>query len=300
MATTRQRKMTTRKERHEVRIANFLEGRARSPYKHTPTFDPVELCSTCDSSDVCAQCRPILSRYADPFKTMVHQGTALKKRKSINPNPKRTGSIPYRDVKQQNEWLQSNVFDTMGNYLYCCACICTSLGISKRRLAHQRKIKQQQSQHPIVEMSKAQVEDESLGKYVIMPDSEESSFKTWWRSLPESTVVSVRLPHVAQCHGNAGKPSNSAKKAVLEDFLAFVDANSEPNGRSDDPTHYFVSKFSTVQAPKPGCSHYQERLKRSVVGEFNRTQREAGRGTCSNGSSHNWLKKYRPNVAVHP
>ena len=60
-----------------------------------------------------------------------------------------------------------------------------------------------------------------------MPDSEESSFKTWWRSLTESTVVSVRLPIAAQ--GNAGKPSNSAKKAVLEDFLAFVDANSEPN-----------------------------------------------------------------------
>ena len=163
-------------------------------------------------------------------------------------------------------------------------------GLSKRRLAHQRRIKRQQSQHPIVEMSKGQVEDESLGKYVIMPDSEKSSFKTWWCSLPESTVVSVRLPCVT--HGHAGKPSNSAKKAVLEDFLTFVDTNSEPNGRSDNPTHYFVSKFSTVQAPKPGCSQYQQRLKRSIVGEFNHTQREAGRGTCSNGSSYNWLKKY--------
>ena len=137
-------------------------------------------------------------------------------------------------------------------------------------------------------MSKGQVEDKSLGEYVIMPDSEELSFKTWWRSLPESTVVSVRLLCIT--HGNAGKPLNSAKKDVLEDFLAFIDANSEPNGCSDNPTHYFVSKFSSVQVPIPGCSQYQQRLKRSIIGEFNHTQREAGRGTCSNGSSHNWLK----------
>ena len=137
MANTRQRRVTMQKERQEMRIKNFLDGRARSPYQHTPVLNPVELC-TCDSSDtmICAQCRPILSRYTDPFKTTVYQGTALKKRKSTNPNPKRTDSIPYRDVKQQNDWLQSNVSDTMGNYLYYCACICAALGISKRRLAH--------------------------------------------------------------------------------------------------------------------------------------------------------------------
>jgi hypothetical protein len=80
-------------------------------------------------------------------------------------------------------------------------------------------------------MFKAQVENELLGRYVLMPDSEVSSFKTWWRSFPESTMVSVRLPHVE--HGNAGKPSNSANKAVLEAFLAFVDANCEAFRRSN-------------------------------------------------------------------
>ena len=138
-------------------------------------------------------------------------------------------------------------------------------------------------------MSKARVEDESLGKYVLMPNSEESSFKSWWLSLPELAVVSVRYPYTR--HGNAGKQSSSAKVTVMmNDFLAFVDANSQPNGCSGDssgPTHYFLSKFATVQAPKPGCSHYRDRLMRSVIGEFNRTQREAGRGTCSNGSCHN-------------
>ena len=101
-------------------------------------------------------------------------------------------------------------------------------------------------------MPKGQVEDKLLGKNVIMPDSEELSLKTWWHSLPESTMVSVRLPCIT--HGNAGKPLNLAKKVVLEDFLTFMDANSEPNGCSDNPTHYFVSKFSSVQISIPGCS----------------------------------------------
>ena len=90
---------------------------------------------------------------------------------------------------------------------------------------------------------------------------------------------------------------------MLDDFLTFVDTNSQPNGRSEDssgPTSYFLPKFTTIQAPKQGISHYQERLKRSVVGEFNHAQVEAGRGSCSNGTSHNWLKKYRPKLSVCP
>ena len=34
--------------------------------------------------------------------------------------------------------------------------------------------------------------------------------------------------------------------------------------------------------------------------QFNRVQRERGKGECSNGSSHNWLKSDRPKVAVCP
>ena len=164
-------------------------------------------------------------------------------------------------------------------------------------------MKQQQSLHPVVEITKAEVEEQSLGQYIIMPDGEESSFKKWWRYFPASTVVSVRFSHTR--HGNAGKASNSSKQTMMEDFLTFVDINSHPNGRSEDssgPTSYFLPKFTTIliQSPKPGTSHYQERVKRSVVGEFNRAQTEAGRGTCSNGSSHDWLKKYRPKVSVCP
>ena len=114
-------------------------------------------------------------------------------------------------------------------------------------------------------------------------------------------MIQVRVPH--ERHGNTGKVSNSAKTTVRQDFIEFVDMNTQPNGRSADssgPTVYFLPKFTTIQAPKPSISHYLERLARSVIGEFNRVQRERGRGECSNGSSHNWLKTERPKVAICP
>ena len=96
-------------------------------------------------------------------------------------------------------------------------------------------------------------------------------------------------------------PQNSAKTSVLQDFLKFVDINNQPNGQLADstgPTHYLLPKFTTIQMPKNDVSNYEERLQRSVVGKFNRAQRERSRGECSNSSSHNWLK--RPKVAICP
>ena len=85
-----------------------------------------------------------------------------------------------------------------------------------------------------------------------------------------TTVVPVRFPH--ERHGNAGNPS---KTALREEFLKFVNKYTQPNGRSADCsglTVYFSPKFTTIQTPKPGVALYEERLARSVVGEFNRVQ----------------------------
>jgi len=134
-------------------------------------------------------------------------------------------------------------------------------------------------------MTKAQVEEQSVRDYVIIRGDEESSFKVWWRSLPPLRVVNVRFLHTR--HGNAGKASNLTKKMVSDEFLTFMDSNSQPNGRSEDssgPTHFFLPKFTTIQSPKPGTSHYEECIKQSVVGEFNCAQTEARKGTCSNGT----------------
>ena len=47
-----------------------------------------------------------------------------------------------------------NVFDAMGNYLFCQQCITAALQISKQRLVRQCCVKRTQYQKPVVEMSK--------------------------------------------------------------------------------------------------------------------------------------------------
>ena len=173
------------------------------------------------------------------------------------------------------------MFDPMGNYLFCSPCIRKSLGVSQQRLSRQRAIKRKQSQETLLNMTKAEAEAGRVTECVVMPASLEIAFKEWWLSLEPFHSVMVRYPHAR--HGNAGRKSKSSKSAVMEDFLSFVDENSQPNGRSADssgPTFYFLPKFSTLQAPAPDSPQFQERLSRSVVGEFNRAQQESGRGNA--------------------
>lgn len=229
----------TRKQQREKERKNFLDGVARRPHTHSRTIrrSLEEGSSSVEGSDgVCPQCSPVLSRYATTFKEMVHTGTELKKRKKINPTPV-AEFTHYRDITGQNEWLRANVFDSLGNYLYCFNCIRSSLGISKDRLTHQHSIKRQESKEPIVQMKKSEIEDQRLGKFVIKPAELELCFKKWWRTVDPSDIVDVRYPH--KKHGNT---SHSAKTKTMEKFLEFVDNNTQPNGRSADstgPTHYF-------------------------------------------------------------
>ena len=298
----------TRKDQRAKQRSNFLAGKARRAHKHSPSLrvsleegSSSQTLETEDTSGVCPQCYPVLSRYSTTFKEMLHTGTELKKRKIINPRPKRSDFTQYRDVARQNQWMRANLFDSIGNYLYCFNCVRSCLGISKDRLSHQRRIKRQESKEPIVRMTKEEVESQRLSQFVVMPVQSDLSFKKWWSTVDSSDTIDVRYPHGK--HGNALKPSNFAKGKVMEKFLEFVDNNTQPNGRSADssgPTHYFLPKFTTLQTPKPHVSHYEERVSRSVVGEFNRVQEESGESGCSNGSSHNWLKAHRPKVAICP
>ena len=291
----------TRSEIRKKRRETYLAGRARRPYSHTPVLKRSLEEASSSSDGVCDQCSSVLKRYAPTFKAMLRQGSELKTKKAVNPHPKRSDMAHYRDIVTQNDWLRKNVFDSVGNYLFCCQCVCAALGVCKDRLTRQRNVKRQQYQEPIVEMAKTEVEEKRLGNYIVMPADEGTAFKTWWRGLAGSAIVQVRYPH--ERHGLAGKTSNSAKVDTQKEFLEFVDVNSQPNGRSADstgPTFYFLSKFSTIQMPKNTVAHYEERLSRSVVGEFNRSQREKGGKEISNGTSSNWLKAFRPKVQVCP
>ena len=198
-----------------------------------------------------------------------HQGSDLKKRKHAQPNPKHCNSIPYCNITRQNDWIRENLFNPMDNYLFGSSCIWVALSLSRQNLAHQREIKRKQSTQPLRHMTKSDVEKECVSEYVMMPADKEMVFKEWWMKLDASDFASVQYPHAR--HGNAGRTSNSSKTSVMEDFLAFVDTNSQPNGRKADSTRhtfYFLLKFSTLQTPKAGCPHYEERLSRSVAGEF--------------------------------
>ena len=203
----------TRKRRREEQRGNYLTGKASKPYVHTPTLKmafsdckagPSDTPSTEASTEkVCTRCSPVLSRYKVTFEGLVHQGCTLKRRKSSNPHPKRPNTQPYRDLNAQNAWLRSNIFDPMGNYLFCARCVSQSFHISPQWLARQRALKRAQFQSPTTEMVKSEVEKEKLGDYVVMSLGCDINFAEWWRSLDSSATVIVRYPH--ERHGGSGK-----------------------------------------------------------------------------------------------
>ena len=228
----------------------------------------------------------------------LHRGSNLKRVKHINPSPIRPDGKHYRDIKCQNEWLRQNIFDVMGNYLFCFSCIHSAFHISKQRLAQQRNVKRQASTTPLIDLKKSDIEQQTLSQYIIMSKDLELSFKTWWKPLSDTSVVQVRYPY--EYHGNALRESNSSKRTVRDEFLSFIDANNQPNGRSADssgPTPDFVSGFTTIPTPKKNVANDDERLRWSV--NF-RVQSENGKGGCFNGSASNRLSQYRPKVEICP
>ena len=80
------------------------------------------------------------------------------------------------------------MFDSLANYLYCSACIRVSFAVFKSRLTRQQNIKRRENQQPTNEMTKSEVEEESLGQYVLMPPALELSFTAWWRTLEPSAL----------------------------------------------------------------------------------------------------------------
>ena len=91
-----------------------------------------------------------------------------------------------------------NVFDAMGNYLFCQQCITAALQISKQRLVRQRCVKRNQYQKPVVEMSKENARAEKLESFVLMPDELDTAFLKWWDSIPAAHIVRVRHPYERQ------------------------------------------------------------------------------------------------------
>ena len=87
------------------------------------------------NDNVCKSCAPVLIKYSETFKGMKRKGTELKLQKLINPHPKQPDKEQYRDLEKRNEWLRNNVFDSLGNYIFCSRCVHHALGVSYQRLS---------------------------------------------------------------------------------------------------------------------------------------------------------------------
>ena len=289
-----------RKRRRSARLENYMRGKSRKAYRVNEDLTK-SVSGSPHLEGVCPLCQQALSEVAKGFHRLRHQGTELKKRVKRLPHPKHPERSHYKNTIAQNEWIRANVFDSMGNYLFCQECVVKGLRISKQRLSRQRKVKQNSFQHPITKKKKSEVEAEHLMPFVVMPEGVTSTLKSWWETIPSEHEVDVRFPY--ERHGLCGCSSNNAKTETKSEFLRFVDENSQPNGRrldSRNPTHYLLPRFTTISLPKKDDPKYQEKLYTSLVSEFNRTQSERGKGTISDFSAFKWLKEERPKFAIYP
>ena len=110
------------KELH-VKRSNYLKGKCRKVYKLNEMLDQSLQESDASMSGVCSSCASSLTRIADGFQQLTHRGTELKKRKRSLKQPKNPDHDYYRNVSMQNEWIRGNLFDAMGNYLFCHTCM---------------------------------------------------------------------------------------------------------------------------------------------------------------------------------
>ena len=79
----------SRKERRQLKKANYLSGQARDPYLHSPTLgaeqEPSDTGAGTSSgtsvlptptSGVCPRCLPVLSKYQVTFEELTHRGSS--------------------------------------------------------------------------------------------------------------------------------------------------------------------------------------------------------------------------------
>ena len=103
------------RRRRSTRLENYMGGKSQKAYwLHEDLAKSVEG-SPPVMEGVCSMCQQWLTRIAEGFNCLRHQGTELKKRMKILPHPKHPDRTYYRNTIAQNEWLRANVFDSMGN-----------------------------------------------------------------------------------------------------------------------------------------------------------------------------------------
>ena len=207
--------------RRKRRASNYLKGTARAPYKSRTLGKPLSPLAPFSSKGeqqtrpaACAVCTPVLTTLVPAFQAAGMHGPYLHNRHSSHPAPKKARTRQHRNVKGENDWILGNLFDSQGNYMFCCNCILAWIDVHKGRLARLRKVKQLQQLQPLQEMTKQQVDDSKLLQHVVMPEGVHVSLAKWWATLRKDHRVTIRYPHGS--HGLTGKPSNRQDKQLIE------------------------------------------------------------------------------------
>ena len=156
----------TRDERRKERSNNYLGGKARKAFFRTLQSNVKK------PQKHRAHCWTIYAQNAYLFflglqicSWSLLTGSNLKRVKHINPSPIHPDGKHYRDIKCQNEWLQQNIFDVMGNYLFYCSGVRSAFHISKQTRAQQRNVQRQASATPLIDRKKSDAEQQRLPVY---------------------------------------------------------------------------------------------------------------------------------------
>ena len=148
------------------------------------------------------------------FQAAGMHGPSLHNRHLSHSTPKKARTRQHRNIKGENEWLLSNVFDSQGNYKFCHSCLLVWLDVHEGRLARLRKVKQQQHMQPLQQMTKGEVDASKLQQYTVMPEDVQVSLGQWWATLRPEDIVTIRYPH--GIHQLVGKKSNRQDLQVIE------------------------------------------------------------------------------------
>ena len=140
----------------------------------------------------------------------------------------------------------------------------------------------------MVTKTKREVAELKLEKFVTLP-SDDTNFQDWWKELDDDDDVEVRYPH--EQHGLRSKVSNRAKTDIMNDFLRFVENNSNKWSSS----RYYILLFAEIQKNRTTKTDFDQKALSCLVNEFNRAQKSEGKSTA-----RQLLKRHRPKVALHP
>lgn len=155
----------SRKRKHADACSTHLKGKSRKVHQLRRDIQHgLREAQTGDSATSCLTCKPVLEQIKPIFQSFVRTDIELRHSTRVLPNPRKPNKLHYRNLVAQNEWIQSNLFDAVGNYRYCQSCINSVLQVGTQRLSHQRTIKRRQVLLPLVDMTKSNVNKQALGE----------------------------------------------------------------------------------------------------------------------------------------